>query len=120
MAVESPYDLFDELRGEVLSAVTFVQDYLQLAFDGPGISVFNPLTVATAEGAITSWGPGFRDRLCGQIAKVVEGVEVREGEALVVRFADGSTITVSLRAEDYEGPEAIHAGGFRDGQWAVI
>ena len=31
--------MLDQLRGEQLSAVTFVQDYLQLWFDGPGFNV---------------------------------------------------------------------------------
>ena len=44
-----PYaSLFAELHGRQLSAITFVQDYLQLWFDGPGINVTNPLTVRTA------------------------------------------------------------------------
>ena len=45
---ETSSRLFEELRGEQLSAVTFVQDYLQLWFDGPGINVTNPLTVESA------------------------------------------------------------------------
>ena len=83
-------------------------------------SATRPLTVESAAGGVTSLEPGSRDGLCGQIAKLVDGVEVRLGEALVTRFTDGSTLSVSLRAEDYEGPEAIHAQGFRDGQWTVI
>ena len=67
--------LFEQLRGEQLSAVTFVQDYLQLWFDGPGINVTNPLTVHAGRLSVTSWQPGFRDALC-------------------IRFDDGSQLSV--------------------------
>ena len=106
--------LLDELRGEQLSAVTFVQDYLQLWFDGPGINVTNPLTVRTSATTITSWQPGFRDLLCKQIAKVVVAVERRQGEALSVNFEDGSALSISLREEDYSSPEAYYAHGFKN------
>ena len=106
--------LFEQLRGEQLSAVTFVQDYLQLWFDGPGINVTNPLTVQSGGLLVTSWQPGFRDALCSQIAKIVAAVECREGEAFIIRFEDGSQLSVSLREQDYTIPEAIYAHGFRD------
>jgi hypothetical protein len=57
-------ELFDELRGEQLSAVTFVQDYLQLWFDGRCINVTNPLEVASGDRRLVSREPGFQDLLC--------------------------------------------------------
>ena len=64
METDKHTNIFAELHGEQLSSVTFVQDYLQLFFDGPGINVMNPLTVESAGRMITSWEPGFRDLLC--------------------------------------------------------
>lgn len=112
--------MFEQLRGEQLSAITFVQDYLQLWFNGPGINVTNPLTVQSRQTSVTSWQPGFRDALCAQIAKIVDSVEFRDGEAFVLRFEDGSLLTVSLREQDYTSPEAIFAHGFRDNEWFVV
>jgi hypothetical protein len=112
--------LLEELRGEQLSAVTFVQDYLQLWFDGPGINVTNPLTVRVGQTSITSWQPGFRDTLCAQIAKIVAAVQVRDGEAFIIRFTDDSLISISLRREDYTSPEAIYAHGFKANLALVI
>jgi hypothetical protein len=106
--------MFEQLRGEQLSAVTFVQNYLQLWFDGPGINVTNPLTVQTAQALVTSWEPGFRDALCSQIAKIVAAVECRPGDAFVIRFEDGSQLSISLREQDYTTPEALYAHGFQD------
>ena len=111
--------ILEELRGEQLSAVTFVQDYLQLWFNGPGINVMNPLTVTSGAATTTSWSPGFRDLLCGQIAKIVVEIERRAGEALTIRFGDESALSISLREGDYRGPEAYYAHGFRDNAWMV-
>ena len=112
--------LLQELVGAQLSAVTFVQDYLQLWFDGPGINVMNPLTVQVGQTAVISWQPGFRDTLCAQIAKIVSDAEVRDEEAFIIRFKDDSLISISLRPEDYSSPEAIYAHGFRDKAAIVI
>ena len=117
MTEEGPRPLLDELLGEQLSAVTFVQNYLQLWFDRPGINVTNPLTVRTAAATIVSWQPGFRDLLCGQIAKVVAAVEYRAGEILSIGFEDGSGLSISLRHEDYDAPEAYFAHGFKNAGW---
>lgn len=120
MSAESKVNLFDELQGEQLSAVTFVQDYLQLSFDGPVLNIFNPLTVESGDTKITSWASGFRDALCAQITKIVAFVEFIEGEAFIITFEDKSRLSVSLQAEDYSTPEAICGHGFKNNQWLVI
>ena len=112
-------ELLDELCGEQLSAVTFVQGYLQLWFDGPCINVTNPLTVLADAINVTSWHPGFRDALCSQIAKTIASVQLRTNEALTIRFTDGSVVSVSLLPEAYTSPEAIYAHGFKRGSWLV-
>jgi len=109
--------MFCELHGEQLSAVTFVQNYLQLCFDGPCINVTNPLTVIASTSTVTSWKPGFRDALCAQIGKVVFSTIFEAGEALVLRFTDNSVVSVSLRPNDYTSAEAIYAYGFKHDGW---
>jgi hypothetical protein len=119
MNTEATSNLFAELHGEQLNSVTFVHDYLQLFFDGPGINVTNPLTVQSGEQTITSWAPGFRDLLCAQITKRVKKAECVEGDSLCIIFEDDSRISVSLKPEDYSSPEAIYAHGFSNNQWIV-
>ena len=120
MTAQADYQaIFAELRGVQLGAVTFVQDYLQLHFDGPVINVTSPLTVITSSGTRTAWQPGFRDLLCGQIAKLVQAVEHRAGEALILRFDDGSSLSITLRPEDYLSTEAYYAHGFASETWQV-
>jgi hypothetical protein len=62
------------LIGEQLSTVTFVQDYLQLHFDGPRLTVFSHPVIRSGEQTFSDGKPGFRDALCNNIAKkVTEG-----------------------------------------------
>ena len=112
-------EIFDELYGNQLSSVEFVQDYLQLRFDGPCINVYNPLTVKTARSEIKSWDNGFRDLLCGQITKIVKIVNFESERELRLQFLDDSLIIISLRPEDYTSPEAIYVHGFKNNGWLV-
>ena len=96
------------LIGEHLSAVTFVQDYLQLHFDGPRLTVFSHSVVMRGDKTF-HWGkPGFRDALCNNIAKKVTAAQVTYGDSIAIRFADGSIIKISLKDEDYSGGEAVN------------
>ena len=114
------FDLLDEIVGDKLSSVAVVMDYLQLRFDGAGITAFTPVTVASGTERIVAPDAGFRDLLCAQIGKVVAGIRFVEGEALVLDLDDGSSLSVSLRDEDYRGPEAINVHGLRNGTTIVI
>ena len=112
------FDLFNELVGEQLSAVTFVQDYLQLHFDGPAINVYASLRVTTGAGSWQSGDPSFRDAVCAQIAKVVRSAGGIEGEEIRIGFDDRSEIAISLR-ESPPGGESYYAHGFSDRGWQV-
>jgi len=97
-----------QLVGTELASVMFVRDYVQLGFDGPVLNALTPIAVTTNGGIpVTSGEADFRHRLCELIGGSVTEVRLRSGEALSIRFADGSLVSLSLRAEDYPGPEAI-------------
>src|SRR5690348_10660052 len=106
--------VLQQLRGEQLSAVTFVQDYLQLDFDGAGFSIFTPVSVDRGDAVARSGDENFRNALCEQISKRVEDVTLKAGEALAITFEDASLVSISLRSEHYSGPEAFTAHGFGD------
>jgi hypothetical protein len=100
-------DPFQQIVGEHLSAVTFVQDYLQLQFDGPSLNALTVVTVTTPGGHAKSGEDQFRNLLCSCITKKVLEVTVKEHEALNIDLADGFLVSVSLRDRDYDGPEAV-------------
>lgn len=99
-------DPFATLVGEQLSSVEFVQDYVQLRFDGPCLTAFTRPRVRLP-GAEFQWEtPGYRDALCARIATKVRDASISEDEAIRIRFEDGAIIEVSLQPEPCRGPEA--------------
>ena len=113
-------DIFQQLRGDELCAVTFVQDYIQLQFDRPCINVYVPMTVEASGTAARSGDDRFRDALCGQIAKVVQSVHTQDDEAMTISFQDDSQIVISLRPTDRFGRDALEARGFRDAPIVMV
>jgi hypothetical protein len=105
--------------GEQLSAITFVQDYVQLHFDGPCLTAFSR-PVVMLDSKTFRWGePCFCDALCGRIAKKVLEAHIAYGESLAIKFEDGSIIQVSLQDEDYVGGEAVKFDA-QDAEWWVL
>ena len=114
-----PFDFLNQIVGEKLSAVTFVSDYYQFQFDGPTFNVLTPVSIESAAGRAISGDDQFRNLVCGQIAKNIRFVSVREGDAITLTFEDDSTIRFSLKPEDYPGPEAVVFFGNAD-VWEVF
>jgi len=113
-------NLLDQIHGEQLSSVEFVQDYFQLRFDGPTINVYNPTSVKSGDRCVMSGDDQFRNMLCEQITKIVKNVEIVEKDALTIDFKDDSQIKMSLKDEDYRGPEAAYCHGFKSNGFIVL
>ncbi|HZR19700.1 MAG TPA: hypothetical protein VFE51_20615 [Verrucomicrobiae bacterium] len=107
-------DPLQQVVGKQLSAVTFVQDYLQLHFDGPTLNAMTVVTVITPKGFAKMGDDQFRNLLCSCITKQVSRIEFMDQEALVLHFDDCSLVTVSLRGEDYRGAEAVTFHGAKN------
>ena len=95
------------LDGEILTGVKFVLDYWQLEFSGSTITSLTGIEVHSNGVAIRNGDDQFRNRLCEQIGKVVERLELKESMACTIPFEDNSSISISLKPEDYRGPEAL-------------
>jgi hypothetical protein len=95
------------LPGRQLSAVTFVQDYLQLHFDGPTINAITLPVVHIGNNQIRFGTPGYRDELCDRIGKLVVRAYVLPDDRLQIDISDQSSIVISLRARDYRAAEAV-------------
>jgi hypothetical protein len=108
-------ELLNQLVGEQLGAVVFVQDYLQLQFDGPQINVYSECRV-TANGITTVFGSEpFANHLIGQIAKRVKEVVDHPSQHIVIKFVDESCIEIPYSSE---GPEAVYFQG-NNNEWGV-
>ena len=100
-----------QIVGTEMSAITFVRDYVQMHFDGPKFNVMTPMAVSAPGVASVSGDDQFRNRLCGQIGKMVAEVSIEEGKSLQIAFADGSRISMSLKEVDFVGPEGVNYFG---------
>jgi hypothetical protein len=117
---EDKMDLLKHISGRRLQAVTFILDYVQLQFDPPlTINAFTRVSVRpNGEQVRGDDDIQFRNLLCAQISKVVGLVLVRDSKSFDLGFSDGSGISISLRPEDYAGPEAVAVNG--DGYLRVL
>lgn len=95
-----------EIVGEELTAVEFVQDYLQLRFDGPLLTFYAWPHVLLSEFSVAFGEPEYRNALCAQINEKVEEAALEEGDSLTVKLENGTVFALSLREEDLDGPQA--------------
>lgn len=106
--VEDSQRSVEVLVGEQLSAVSFVQDYVELHFDGPVVrSLTNPIA-RNGQHQVQFPAPGSRDALCEFIGRSVASVELNESLALALHFEGGGSITVPLDDVSCRGQEAMH------------
>jgi hypothetical protein len=100
--------LLKEITGARLSSVQFVLDYLILGFDQKGAltTLVWPELLIGGE-SFTFGAPGYRDRLCGLIPKVVLSVEVSDDERITISFEDTSSMVIALRTYNRSGERAI-------------
>jgi len=106
------------IEGQELSAVEFVQDFLQLRFEGPLLTLFTWPDVFREEGSYAYGEPEFRNVLCALIGDSVTAATLEEGEAIEIAFESGVVLRASLREEDLDGPEAgqyVPSGDPEDG-----
>jgi len=100
-------EVLQVIVGRQLSSVEFVQDYVQLKFDGPGLTAITQPTVEV-DGRTFRWSePGYRDELCGRIARKVSSARVLPRDSVRITFDDKAVVRVSLRRDDYRAEEAV-------------
>jgi hypothetical protein len=92
--------------GAKLEAVTFVTDYVQLQFDAAQLTAYTLPQVELAGHCWASQDNGWRDSLCARIGIGVRSASCSD-QRLQFDLEDGSAIVVSLRDDDYRGPEAF-------------
>lgn len=82
------------LIGLIIGKVEEVHDYIQLVFsDGTTLNIFNNYVYDGGS-------------ILGIEGKEVKSVE-ESGDGILIAFDDGSSISVGLRGDDYNGPEAM-------------
>jgi hypothetical protein len=102
---------FAVLCGQKIFSVEFVCDYVRIHFDNAVMAFINPMSI-TGSVQAQEGAPGFRDAICSIIGKTVEEVRILADASMEI-VLKGMTVSVSLRPEDYHGPEAatLHCNG---------
>jgi hypothetical protein len=116
--LEAGFNL-EAILGQELGSVEFVQDYVQLRFDGPLVIFHEWPEVFREEGSYAFGEPEYRDVLCSLIGESVSAATVEEGEAMEIAFEGGGSVRVSLRVEDLSGPEGGSVA-YADGNGEVL
>ena len=98
---------FATLEGEELTAVEFVERFVQLRFDESLLRLYVWPDVADADGISIAFGePGYRDALCSLIGETATAAALDPGRSLTIEFENGMLLAMSLREEDLDTPEA--------------
>jgi hypothetical protein len=105
--MNEPPTRLPEIIGEQLSAVSFVQDYVEFHFDGPVLRVYTRPTISAPEGEFRFPEAGSRDALCTAIRDLVCGVDIQEHSHITLHLSSGRKITVAIRDDGSPGPEAF-------------
>ena len=94
------------IEGEELKAVAFVEDYLELRFGSPLLTLYNWPYVMLPDFSVAFGEPEYRNALCAQIGETVSSATLEEDDALTIEFGNGVVLGLSLREEDKDHPES--------------
>ena len=93
------------IEGEELKSVSFVEDYLELRFGNPLLTLYEWPYIMHTEYSVAFGEPEYRNALCGLIGEQVSTALLEEGGALTIEFGNGVVLGLSLREEDLDRPE---------------
>lgn len=97
-----------DVIGQPVSSVCFVQDYVELSFDGPILRCLVGPTLKGNKLDMTFPENGSRDAICSLIGQVVQRLTLDDGVKLEVEFSSGLILTVPLDPKSRNGPESMH------------
>lgn len=97
-----------ELNGQSVSAVAFVQDYVEFHFDGRILRSLSEPVLVVGRVSWTFPAVGARDAFCTLIGKAVTGVHVLEGDRIELTFGAGALLVIPLSVSSGANGEAAH------------
>ena len=94
------------IEGEELKSVAFVEDFLELRFGVPLLTLYDWPHVLLTDFSVAFGEPEYRNALCSLIGERVSTASLEEDDALTIEFGNGLVLGLSLREEDVDGPES--------------
>ena len=124
MATTNPnYEIIDNplkcLIGEILSAVIFVEDYVQLIFNGSILTAYVWPVIHTQGKSFTFESATYKDNLCNLIGKHVTEAIGHNDEMIRIVFESGEAIVISLLDDNLGGGPEFATFKTRDNKYVV-
>jgi hypothetical protein len=111
--MENPFRV---LANEQLGSVIFVQNYLQLDFDGYIITCYKWPIISTLNGIFDIANREYRNELCSLITKEVSDIIFIDNERLDIKFQSGEQIKFNLK----EAKDEVIYFTTPEGEWSSI
>lgn len=92
--------------GEPVSAISFVQNYVELHFDGNILTARTPVSIVIRQQHFIFPETGSRDALCELIGRRAIDIVICDDDSITLTFDDSSTAVIPLGQEFRSGPEA--------------
>ena len=89
-------ELFGSILGEQLSSVEFVQDYLQLHFDGSTLTCYSWPKILVDFNSYEIFDNGYRDAICKIIGCKIDKIYLNEKKSLSILFDKEYQIILNL------------------------
>ena len=92
------------IEDEELKSVTFIEDFLELRFGAPLLTLYAWPYVMLTDFSVAYGEPEYRNALCAQIGETVASASLEEDDALTIELSNGVVLGLSLREEDVDIP----------------
>lgn len=100
-------EALQKVVGTRVLSVDFVEDYVQLGWAISFLTAYMMPTIDTAGVKYNKESPEFHQVMCQLEGQLLERAEVAGDNAVTFLFASGTFLSISLRDDDYVGPEAL-------------
>lgn len=97
-----------DLVGEEISAVAFVQDYVEFHFSGPILRCIADPSVICEGAEFTFPERGSRDALCKTIGASIREIALTEDESMRFTTSNGCEVIIPLDESARKAGEAMH------------
>src|SRR6516164_8787502 len=98
--------LLESLAGQVVTAICFVQDYVEIHFEGPILTAYEWPLLFRDDGSFTESSPFYRHNLCGLIAARVVKTREEQDRKLILAFDNHQSIEIPIDPSSLSSVEA--------------
>jgi hypothetical protein len=117
MEISKPSTLLSSLEKRKLNSIVFIWDYYQFFFDGPYLTINNPITIINKKSIINKNNVNFNNSLIDLIGKMLINTKYFNKDFLELIFENETIIKITLKPNDYISPEGVI---FKDDERGIL